>query len=96
MEVIMELTFNFSVVMGTLVSVMLSIIAWFIRELHQDFRSMQKEVSSLQHTANSIQLESRSGSELIKLQMGFLEWRMKEYEKIHGKNFKQEKHEKSS
>jgi hypothetical protein len=53
-------------------------------------------VSSLQHTANSIQLESRSGSELIKLQIGFLEWRMKEYEKIHGKNFKQEKHEKSS
>ena len=75
---------------------MLSIIAWFIRELHQDFRSMQKEVSSLQHTANSIQIESRSGSELIKLQMGFLEWRMKEYEKMYGKNFKQEKHEKSS
>ncbi|MBC7654522.1 MAG: hypothetical protein H7098_08630 [Oligoflexus sp.] len=51
---------------------MLCIIAWFIEELNQDFRSIQKEVNSLKDKANSIKLESSSGSELIKLQVDFL------------------------
>lgn len=92
----MELPYSFSIFIGTLLSIMLSIIAWFIRELHHDFRTMKKEVSSLQHTANMIQTEAKSSSELIKLQVGFLQWRIEDYERTIGKNFKKSNHEKSN
>lgn len=80
----MAYDFNITLFIGTLLSFMLSVIAWFIRQLHQDFKNMQKEVSVLQHTANAIQLETRSSHEIIELKIGFLKWRIDEFEKPHG------------
>jgi hypothetical protein len=74
----MDLNINLGLLIGALLSVMLSIIAWFIRQLHQDFRSMQSKVSALFHTSQSIQAESKSAYELLKLQINFLEWRLEE------------------
>lgn len=72
----MDLSINLSVIIGFLLSVMLSIIAWFIRQLHQDFRRVQEQVNLLQQTAKVIQTESRSAYELLKLRIGFLDWRI--------------------
>jgi hypothetical protein len=91
----MGFDFNVALFIGTLLSIMLSVIAWFIRQLHQDFRNMQKEVSALQQTANAIQLETRSSYEMIELKIGFLKWRIDEHEKPHG-SVKKQNNEKSS
>jgi Na+/H+ antiporter NhaC len=91
----MDFDFNATLFIGTILSFMLSIIAWFIRQLHQDFRNMQKEVNNLQQTANAIQLETRSSYELIELKIGFLKWRLDEKEKPLDAS-KKEKNEKSS
>jgi hypothetical protein len=72
----MDLTLNIGVFIGCLLSIMLSVIAWFIRQLHQDFRSVQDKVNHLQQTAHSIQVESRSTHELLKQRIHFLEWRI--------------------
>jgi hypothetical protein len=72
----MDLSINLSVIIGFLLSVMLSIIAWFIRQLHQDFRRVQEQVNLLQQTAKVIQVESRSAYELLKLRISFLDWRI--------------------
>ena len=72
----------FLLAMGTLLSLMLSVIAWFIRQLHQDFRNVQIKVTALQHTAHLIQSESRLANELLKLKLTFLQERM---EKEQGK-----------
>jgi len=91
----MDFDFNATLFIGTILSFMLSIIAWFIRQLHQDFRNMQKEVNTLQQTANAIQLETRSSYEMIELKIGFLKWRLDEQEKPLDA-LKKEKNEKSS
>jgi hypothetical protein len=91
----MDFDFNVTLFIGTILSFMLSIIAWFIRQLHQDFRNMQKEVNTLQQTANAIQLETRSSYEMIELKIGFLKWRLDEQEKPLDA-LKKEKNEKGS
>ena len=91
----MDFDFNATLFIGTILSYMLSIIAWFIRQLHQDFRNMKKEVNTLQQTANAIQLETRSSYEMIELKIGFLKWRLDEMEKPFDA-LKKDKNEKSN
>ncbi|MFC5283505.1 hypothetical protein [Pedobacter alpinus] len=92
----MEFSVNITLLIGSLLSIMLSVIAWFIRQLHHDFKCMQKEVSSLSHTAHLIQAESKSANELIKLKISFLEWRMEGYGSPKNSLTKQEKNENNS
>ncbi|MEO5912073.1 MAG: hypothetical protein ABIP95_14375 [Pelobium sp.] len=72
----MEISISLSLVLGAFLSVLLGVIAWFIRQLHQDFRQVQQQVSLLQQTAKVIQTESRSAYELLKLRINFLDWRI--------------------
>nr|MBC7614382.1 hypothetical protein [Pseudopedobacter sp.] len=90
----MDLSINLSVIIGFLLSVMLSIIAWFIRQLHQDFRRVQEQVNLLQQTAKVIQSESRSAYELLKLRISFLDWRIGG-QSLHDEQFKEEEYEKN-
>lgn len=80
----MDLQINLLIVMGTLLSIMLSAITWFIRQLHHEFRAVQIKVSALQDTAHLIQAESRLANELLKLKLNFLQ------EKIENDQFKQQ------
>ncbi|MFC5283249.1 hypothetical protein [Pedobacter alpinus] len=75
---------------------MLSVIAWFIRQLHQDFKCVQKEVSVLQNTANLIQLESKTANELLLLKISFLEWRMEGEKNSFHNRLKKQDNEKSN
>jgi len=74
---------------GLLVTVLLSAIAYFIKQLHIDFKRVVKEMGELKSNSALIHSETRSANELLKQRMDFIEWRLdfKLPERIR-KNFK--------
>ena len=61
---------------GLLVTVLLSAIAYFIKQLHSDFKRVVKELGELKSNSALIHSETRSATELLKQRMDFIEWRL--------------------
>jgi hypothetical protein len=61
---------------GLLVTVLLSAIAYFIKQLHSDFKRVVKELGDLKSNSKLIHSETRSANELLKQRMDFIEWRL--------------------
>jgi hypothetical protein len=61
---------------GLLITLMLSAIAYFIKQLHRDFKRVVKELGELKNSSSLIHSETRSANELLKQRMDFIEWRL--------------------
>jgi len=61
---------------GILIAIMLSAIAYFIKQLHSDFKRVVKELAELKNNSTLIHAETRSGNELLKQRLDFIEWRL--------------------
>lgn len=61
---------------GLLVMILLSAIAYFIKQLHSDFKRVVKELGELKSNSSLIHSETRSANELLKQRMDFIEWRL--------------------
>lgn len=61
---------------GILVTLLLSAITYFIKQLHSDFRRVVKELAELKSNSTLIHSETRSANELLKQRMDFIEWRL--------------------
>lgn len=59
-----------------LVTLLLSMIAYFIKQLHSDFRRVVKEMEELKSSSKLIHSETRSANELLKQRMDFFEFRL--------------------
>ena len=61
---------------GTLITLLLSIVAYFIKQLHTDFKSMEKDLVEVKTMALIIKTEFKSGNDLLKQKVEYLEKRV--------------------
>ncbi|MEZ7509889.1 hypothetical protein QO190_10995 [Cloacibacterium sp. Arc13] len=73
-----EITLN--VLFGSLSSVLLAIVAYFIRQLHSDFKSMEKDISEVKTMALLIKTEFKNSYDLLNQKVDFLEQRVSKLE----------------
>jgi hypothetical protein len=69
-------------IIGGIVSLLLSIIAYFIKQLHTDFRKVEMDVSEVKMTTQLIKTEFKSGNELLNQRVGFIEKRIELHEQL--------------
>jgi glutaredoxin-related protein len=78
MNAFADLTWMF----GIVISILLSLVVYFVRLLHVDFRRMQKDIAEVKTTTQLIKSEFKGGLELISQRVGQLEAKMKQFETI--------------
>ena len=61
---------------GTLITLLLSIVAYFIKQLHTDFKSMEKDLIEVKTMALIIKTEFKSGNDLLNQKVEYLEKRV--------------------
>ncbi|HRZ74651.1 MAG TPA: hypothetical protein P5335_06955 [Flavobacterium sp.] len=76
---------------GTLITLLLSIVAYFIKQLHTDFKSMEKDLVEVKTMALIIKTEFKSGNDLLNQKVEFLEKRVSKIELTLFKNQDYEK-----
>jgi len=67
---------------GILISVLLSLVVYFVRLLQVDFRRMQQDIAEVKSTTQLIKSEFKGGLELINQRVGQLEVKVKQFETI--------------
>lgn len=73
-----EITLN--VLFGSVSSVLLTIVAYFIRQLHSDFKSMEKDITEVKTMALLIKTEFKNSYDLLNQKVDFLEQRVSKLE----------------
>ncbi|MDI6051332.1 MULTISPECIES: hypothetical protein [Flavobacterium] len=76
---------------GTLITLLLSIVAYFIKQLHTDFKSMEKDLVEVKTMALIIKTEFKSGNDLLNQKVEYLEKRVQTIELTILKNQDYEK-----
>ena len=82
---------NIAMVFGTLISLLLSLVAYFIKALHTDFKSMEKDLIEVKTMALIIKTEFKSGNDLLNQKVEYLEKRVSNIEFSIIKNQEYEK-----
>ena len=72
----METAINLNIVFGSIISLLLSIVAYFIKQLHTDFRRMEKDLTEVKTMAILIKTEFKSSNDLLYQKVDFLEKRV--------------------
>ena len=76
----MENVNNITVLFGSLISVLLSVVAYFIKQLHTDFKRMEKDLVEVKTMALIIKTEFKSGNDLLNQKVEYLEKRVNNIE----------------
>jgi hypothetical protein len=76
---------------GILISVLLSLVVYFVRLMHVDFRRMQKDIAEVKTTTQLIKSEFKGGLGLINQRVEQLEAKMKQFETVFYNTFSYEK-----
>jgi cell division protein FtsB len=87
----MEIVYNITVLFGSLISVLLSVVAYFIKQLHTDFKRMEKDLVEVKTMALIIKTEFKSGNDLLNQKVEYLEKRVQTLEISIFKNLDHEK-----
>ena len=82
----MENEITVSVFFGFISSVLLAVVAYFIRQLHSDFKSMEKDISEVKTMALLIKTEFKNSYDLLNQKVDFLEQRVSKLEFNQQKN----------
>lgn len=72
----METVNQINIVFGTVISLLLSIVAYFIKQLHSDFRKMEKDIIEVKTTTQLIKTEFKSSHDLLNQRVTYFEKRM--------------------
>mgnify|MGYP000947112769 CR=1 FL=1 len=76
---------------GTLITLLLSVVAYFIKQLHTDFTSMEKDLIEVKTMALIIKTEFKSGNDLLNQKVEYIEKRVHNLELSIFKNQDYEK-----
>lgn len=87
----MEQAPQLMVLFGSLISLLLSVVAYFIKQLHTDFKRMEKDLVEVKTMALLIKTEFKSSSDLLNQKVDYLELRV---QKLELNIFKNHEHEK--
>lgn len=80
-----------NVVFGAVSSILLGVVAFFIRQLHSDFKKMEKDITEVKTTALLIKTEFKNSYDLLSQRVEYLETRIKNLELFNLKNKRDEK-----
>lgn len=83
----MENAITLNIVFGSLISMLLAIVAYFIKQLHSDFKKMEKDLTEVKTMALLIKTEFKNSYDLLNHKVDYLEHRVNNLEKIILKNF---------
>lgn len=87
----MENVNNITVLFGSIISILLTVVAYFMKQLHTDFKSMEKDLVEVKTMALIIKTEFKSDRELMNQKLTYLERRV---QLIEFKSLKNQEHEK--
>ena len=87
----MENDMSLSVLFGFISSVLLAVVAYFIRQLHTDFKSMEKDISEVKTMALIIKTEFKSSYDILNQKVKILDQRISKLELYQFKNKDYEK-----
>jgi len=87
----MENEITVSLFFGFISSVLLAVVAYFIRQLHTDFKSMEKDMSEVKTMALVIKTEFNNSYDLLNQKVEYLEQRINKIELNQIKNQDNEK-----
>ncbi len=87
----MENEITVSVFFGFISSVLLAVVAYFIRQLHTDFKSMERDMSEVKTMALVIKTEFKNSYDLLNQKVEYLEQRINKIELNQIKNQDNEK-----
>lgn len=59
--------------LGTLISILLSIIAYFLKQLHSNFRKVEQDMAMMKANMQLIKAELKANYNLLRQRMEFLE-----------------------
>lgn len=76
----MQTDITLNVLFGSVSSVLLAIVAYFIRQLHSDFKSMEKDITEVKTMALLIKTEFKNSYDLLNQKVDFLEQRVSKLE----------------
>ena len=80
-----------SVLFGFISSVLLGIVAYFIKQLHTDFKSMEKDISEVKTMALTIKTEFKTSYDILTKKVDHLEQRVNTLEINQLKKYDHEK-----
>lgn len=87
----MENAITLNVVFGSIISMLLTIVAYFIKQLHSDFKKMEKDLTEVKTMALLIKTEFKNSYDLLNQKVDYLEHRVNIIEQNILKNFNNEK-----
>jgi len=87
----MESLDNITVLFGSLVSLLLSVVAYFMKQLHTDFKKMEFDLMEVKTMALIIKTEFKSSHDLLNQKVEYLEKRITYVEQSILKNQDYEK-----
>ena len=76
---------------GSLITLLLTVVAYFIKQLHTDFKNMEKDLVEVKTMALIIKTEFKSGNDLLNQKVEYLEKRVQTIEFAIFKNQDYEK-----
>ena len=84
-----ELVLN--VLFGSVSSLLLAVVAYFIKQLHSDFKKMEKDITEVKTMALLIKTEFKNSYDLLNQKVNYLERRL---DQIENQTLKKEPYEK--
>jgi len=79
----MEQISSIQVIFGSITSILLSIVAYFIKQLHSDFRKMELDLSEVKTMTMLIKTEFNSRYDLLCQRVEYLEKRIESIEHLN-------------
>lgn len=71
---------------GIIITVLLSVVAFFTKQLHKDFKGVEKDLGEVKATTSLIKAEFKGINDLMNQKIEFLEKRLKHVETFVYKN----------
>lgn len=87
----MENELILNVFFGSISSILLAVVAYFIRQLHSDFKKMEKDITEVKTMALLIKTEFKNSYDLLSQRVEYLEARIATLELFNHKNRTDEK-----
>jgi hypothetical protein len=69
-------------VFGMIISVLLSVVAFFTKQLHSDFKRVEKDLAEVKTTTSLIKTEFKGINDLMNQKIEFLEKRINHFESL--------------
>lgn len=72
----MEYAITLNVVFGSVISLLLTVVAYFMKQLHSDFKKMEKDLTEVKTMALLIKTEFKNSYDLLNQKVDYLEHRV--------------------